>query len=96
MAVADDAGVDRLTLVINSADHALRFFDCVDRGAGVEALGVTAMPRRWVPADVEYSAIDAAGVIGHGHPLPLYLDAPGLARRITSGAVAGLAGPREE
>ncbi len=90
------AGVDRLTLVTNSADHALRFFDCVDRDARVEALGVTAMPRRWVPAGVEYSAVDAAGVIGHGHPLPLYLDAPGLARRITAGAAAGLDAPRAE
>lgn len=90
------AGVDRLALVTNSADHALRFFDCVDREARVEALGVTAMPRRWVPEDVEYSAVDAAGVIGHGHPLPLYLDAPGLARRITAGAVAGLDAPRAE
>ena len=90
------AGVDRLTLVTNSADHALQFFECVDRSARVEALGTAAMPRRWVPAEVEYSALDAAGVVGSGHPLPLYLDAPALARRITAGAVAGLAGSRDE
>ncbi|MFM7107409.1 MAG: alpha/beta hydrolase [Planctomycetaceae bacterium] len=90
------AGVDRLTLVANSADHALQFFECVDRSARVEALGTAAMPRRWVPAEVEYSATDAAGVVGSGHPLPLYLAAPGIARRIAAGAVAGLDQPRGE
>jgi esterase/lipase superfamily enzyme len=87
------ACIDRLTLVVNSSDCALRFFPCVDRGVRAEALGATAMPRRWLPADVEYGAVDAAGIVGVEHRLPLYLDSAPLVRRITAGAVADLATP---
>lgn len=90
------AGVDRLTLVANSADCALKFFNRVDRSIGIDALGVAPMSARRLPADLEYCAVDAAAAIGHGHLLPLYLDTPCLARRITAGAVAGLdAAPAE-
>lgn len=87
------AGVDRLTVVANSADYPLKFFHCVDRDLRTAALGATAMPRRWLPADLEYRAIDAADIVGHQHSLPLYLSSGPLVRRIATGAVAGLAEP---
>lgn len=87
------ACIDRLTLVVNPSDCALRFFPYVDRGVRAEALGATAMPRRWLPADVEYRAVDAADIVGPEHRLPLYLDSAALVRRITAGAVADLAAP---
>lgn len=87
------AGLDRLTIVANSNDSALTFFHLVDRDLRAGALGVTAMPRRWLPADVDYAAVDAATIVGHRHRLPLYLDSAALARRITSGAVAGFDAP---
>ena len=90
------AGVDRLAIVANSADCALQFFDRVDPCVGAEALGVAAMSRRRLPADLEYSAVDAADVVGHGHLLPLYLDSACLARRIASGAVHDLGAPGVE
>jgi len=85
-------GIDRLTLVINSRDLALRLFPHLDRADGADALGAVGMPRRWLPGSVEFTATDAASVVGKRHALPLYLESPALARRITSGAVAGLAG----
>ncbi|MGI9177637.1 MAG: alpha/beta hydrolase [Pirellulales bacterium] len=84
------AGIDRLTLVINSRDLALRLFPHLDRGDGADALGVVGMPRRWLPGSVEFTATDAASVVGKRHALPLYLESPSLAWRIASGAVAGL------
>ncbi|MFM9059897.1 MAG: alpha/beta fold hydrolase [Planctomycetaceae bacterium] len=90
------AGVDRFTLVANSADCALTFFNRVDRCVGAEALGATGMSGRRLPAGLEYCGIDAADVIGHGHLLPLYLDTPCLARRIAAGAAAGLDAPPGE
>jgi len=87
------AGLDRLTIVANSDDSVLTFFHVVDRDLRAGALGAAAMPRRWLPADVDYAAVDAADIVGHRHRLPLYLDSPTLARRITTGAVAGFGGP---
>jgi esterase/lipase superfamily enzyme len=86
------AGIDRLTLVINSRDLALRLFPHLDRADGADALGAVGMPRRWLPGSVEFTATDAASVVGKRHALPLYLESPSLARRIASGAVAGLTG----
>jgi len=87
------ACIDRLTLVANSSDAALRFFPCVDRCLRTEALGVTAMPRGWLPADVDYRAVDAADVVGVEHRLPPYLDCRAIAGRIAAGAVADLESP---
>jgi len=86
------SGVQRLTLVINSRDIALRMFPHLDKQTNLEALGVAGMSRRWVPAGVEFTATDAAPVVGLRHALPEYLQSPSLMRRIASGAVAGLAG----
>ncbi len=82
-------GIDRLTVVANSADCALAFFPSVDRVTRAEALGTTAMPRRWLPPDLEYSAVDAAAIVGPQHSLALYLGSGSLARRISAAAVAG-------
>jgi hypothetical protein len=84
------SGIDRLTLVINSRDLALRLFPHLDRAESSDALGVVGMPRRWLPGDVEFTAADAAPIVGKRHSFPLYLESPGLARRIATGAVAGL------
>lgn len=84
------AGVDRLTLVVNSADLALRFFPHVDAGVRAEALGVTGMPRHWLPPHVEFTAVDGADLVGRQHNLPLYLDSAPLVRRISAGALGGL------
>jgi hypothetical protein len=84
------AGIDRLTLVINSRDLPLRLFPHLDRGEGIDALGVVGMPRRWLPGHVEYTATNAAPIVGRKHSLPLYLESPTLAGRIVAGAVAGL------
>lgn len=81
---------DRLTLVINSHDDALRFFPCLDRDVRAEALGYVGMPRRWA-GGIEFSATDAAGVVGKKHGLPLYLASPSLNRRIAAGALESLA-----
>ena len=86
-------GVDRLTVVANSADCALAFFPSVDRGIRAEALGSTAMPRRWLPAEMEYAAVDAADIVGPQHSLPPYFASGTLARRIAHGTVAGFAAP---
>jgi esterase/lipase superfamily enzyme len=85
------SAVHRLTLVINSRDIALRMFPHLDRSTDADALGVSGMSRRWVPAGVEFSSTDAAPVVGLRHALPEYLQSPTLMRRIATGAVAGLA-----
>lgn len=87
------ACVDRLTLVANPSDFALRFFDCIDRCDHTDALGVVAMPRRWLPADFDYRAVDAADIVGVKHRLSPYLDSAVLARRIAVGAMADLNTP---
>jgi len=88
---AATSAVQRLTLVINSRDLALRMFPHLDREDDSDALGVVGMSRRWLPAGLEYSATDASSVVGVRHALPEYLESPSLMRRIATGAVAGLA-----
>ncbi|MEI6504513.1 MAG: alpha/beta fold hydrolase [Planctomycetota bacterium] len=85
-------GINRLTLVINPRDLALRMFPHLDRVEGADALGTVGMPRRWLPKGVEFTATDAASIVGKRHAFPLYLESPTLARRIASGAVSGLNG----
>ncbi|MFM8734765.1 MAG: alpha/beta fold hydrolase [Pirellulales bacterium] len=83
-------GINRLTLVTNSRDLALRMFPHLDRESNSDALGVVGMSRRVVPAHVEFSAADAAPVVGPRHALPEYFRSASLMRRIAAGAVAGL------
>jgi hypothetical protein len=85
-------GVDRITLLINSRDEALRFFPLLEPDVRVAALGFVGMPRRWLPADVEYDAVDAAGIVGKLHTMRRYLDSRPLAERIAGGVLDGLAG----
>lgn len=84
------AGVDRITLLINSRDEALRFFPLLEPEAKAPALGFVGMPRRWLPAEFEYDAVDAAGIVGKFHTLRRYLDSRSLAERIAGGALDGL------
>ncbi len=86
------AGLDRLTLLINSRDEALRFFPLLEPTVKLPALGFVGMPRRWLPADLEYDATDAAGIVGKLHTMRRYLDSRSLSERIAAGAVDGLAG----
>lgn len=86
------AGIDRLTLLINSSDLALKMFPHLEPGAKIDALGSVGMPRRWLPGPVEYSATDAASIVGKRHAFPLYLESATLSRRIAAGAVGGLSG----
>ncbi len=81
-------GVDRLTLLINSRDEALKFFPHVDNA---DAMGYVGMSRRWLPVGIEYASNDAANVVGKQHTMWRYLRSPSLADRIAIGAVAGLA-----
>lgn len=83
--------IDRLTLVINSRDDALRFFPLLDRELRIDALGHVGMPRRWLPPEVEFTATEAAAIVGKQHGLQLYLASPALARTIAAGALDGLA-----
>ena len=85
-------GLERLTLVINSRDDALKFFPLLDRDQRADALGYVGMPRRWMADGIDFSATDAAGIVGKTHGLPLYLASPTLTRRIARGALEGLAG----
>ena len=80
---------DRLTLVINSRDDALKFFPWLDRDVRADALGKVGMPRRWAGA-AEFTATDAATFVGKNHGLPLYLASPALSRRIATGALEAL------
>jgi hypothetical protein len=86
-------GVDRITLLINSRDTALRFFPLLDPNTKAAALGLVGMPRRWLPAEVEYDAVDATGVVGKLHSMRRYLDSRSLAARIAAGALDGLGEP---
>jgi esterase/lipase superfamily enzyme len=85
-------GVDRITLLINSRDEALRFFPLLEPDVRAAALGFVGMPRRWLPADVEYDAVDAAGIVGKLHTMRRYLDSGPLAERIAGGVLDGLMG----
>jgi esterase/lipase superfamily enzyme len=84
------AGIDRLTLLINSSDLALKMFPHLEPGGKIDALGSVGMPRRWLPGSVEYSATDAAAIVGKRHAFPLYLDSAALSRTIAAGAIDGL------
>jgi hypothetical protein len=84
-------GVDRLTLLINSRDEALKFFPKVEPNVRADAMGYVGMSRRWLPAELEYSATDTARAIGKIHTMWRYLESRSLSDRIAHGAVAGLA-----
>jgi hypothetical protein len=86
------AGLDRITLLINSRDEALRFFPLLEPRAKAPALGFVGMPRRWLPPEFEYDAVDAAGIVGKFHTMRRYLDSRSLAERIAGGALDGLEG----
>lgn len=81
--------VDCLSLTINSRDDALRFFHLLNQQTKVDALGFTGMPRRWVPSEVAYSAVDAHQIIGREHGFPLYLRSTTLMRRICGDSYGG-------
>lgn len=82
--------LDRLTLLVNSTDDALRFFPLLDCSQRADALGYVGMPRSWMPATVQFSSADAANVVGRTHGFQHYLASPSLMRRICSGATTGL------
>lgn len=83
-------GIDRVSLVINSRDDALRFYHLLDPCLKADALGYVGMPRRWMPADIDFSMVDASRIIGRQHGLLLYLKSGTLMRRICKSAVVGL------
>ena len=82
--------IDRLTILSNSSDIALRFFEHVDRSLRTEALGNIGMPAAWVPRGIEFSQVDCAEIVGPSHRLKNYLNSPLLMRRICSAAGRGL------
>lgn len=82
--------IDRLTLLYNSDDCALNFFEYVDRSLRTEALGHEGMPARWVPRGVGFSQVDAAPIVGTSHAFKDYLGSRSLMGRICSGAGRGL------
>jgi len=87
--------IDRLTLLVNSDDDALRFFRFLDCRQRAEALGYVGMPGRWIPAGMPYASFDAAGIVGRTHGFPYYLSSPSLMRRICTGATTGLETPAD-
>jgi esterase/lipase superfamily enzyme len=87
--------IDRLTLLVNSDDDALRFFRFLDCSQRAEALGFVGMPWRWIPAAVQFSSLDAAGIVGRTHGFPQYLASPSLMRQICTGATTGLETPAD-
>jgi esterase/lipase superfamily enzyme len=84
------AGLDRFTLLINSRDEALRFFPMLEPHVRADALGFVGLPRRWLPVELEYSATDAAAVVGKMHTMRRYLDSATLSSRIANGLLDGL------
>lgn len=84
-------GVDRFALLVNSQDEALRFFPLLEPSVRVDAMGYVGIRRDWLPADLEYAASDAAGIVGKLHTMRRYLDSRPLAERIATGALSGLA-----
>ena len=84
------AGFDRLTLLNNTRDRALAFFECIDRSLRTEALGREHMPARWLPPTKEFVQVDAAGIVGGSHRFPPYLESSSLRRRLVGGAMDGL------
>ena len=83
-------GVDRLTLVNNTRDLALKFFEFLDPTLRADALGREQMPARWIPPGVEFVQVDAADIVGKDHRFVPYLSSPPLRRRIAAGALDGL------
>ena len=84
--------VDRLTLLNNTRDKALGFFEFVDPDLRTEALGHENMPARWLPPEIEFVQIDAAPIVGKSHRFPPYMESPSLRRRLAAGALDGLTG----
>ncbi len=82
--------IDRLTLLNNTRDQALRFFEFVDPDLGTEALGHENMPARWLPPEIEFVQVDAAPIVGKSHRFPPYMESPSLCRRLATGAMDGL------
>jgi esterase/lipase superfamily enzyme len=82
--------IDRLTLLNNTRDQALRFFEFVDPDLGTEALGHENMPARWMPPEVEFVQVDAAPIVGKSHRFPPYVESPSLRQRMATGALDGL------
>lgn len=82
--------IDRLTVLYNSDDLALRFFEHVDRGLRTEALGHEGMPASWVPRGTAFNQTDAAPIVGISHAFKDYLCSRPLMARICSGAGLGL------
>lgn len=83
--------IDRIVLLNNSSDTALRFFPWVDRGLEADALGRVGMPSRWTPPGSELRQYDAAAAVGSSHRFLLYLEAAGVSRRMCDGLLDGLA-----
>ena len=84
------AGVESVSLIINTRDDALRFYHLLDPRLKADALGYVGMPRRWMPAEVDFSMINAHRIIGRQHGLPLYLRSGTLMQTICNAAMAGL------
>ena len=84
--------IDRLTLLNNTRDQALRFFAFVDPDLGTEALGHEHMPARWLPPEIEFVQVDAAPIIGKSHRFPPYMESPSLRQRLAAGVLDGLTG----
>jgi esterase/lipase superfamily enzyme len=84
--------IDRLTLLNNTRDQALRFFEFVDPDLGTEALGHENMPARWLPPEIEFVQVDAAPIIGKSHRFPPYMESPSLRQRLAAGVLDGLTG----
>lgn len=82
--------IDRLTLLNNTQDKALGFFEFIDRSLRTDALGHENMPARWLPPEIEFVQVDAAAAIGKSHRFPLYMDSPSLRQLLVSGALDGL------
>ena len=84
------AGLERFTLLINSRDEALRFFPLLEPQVKAEAMGYVGVSRRWLPDGLEYTATDAASVVGKMHTMRRYLDSVALSDRIAGGLLDGL------
>ena len=84
------ACVDRLTVIINSRDDALRFFPLLDPRVDIPALGYVGMPSRWAAENTTFRMTDAAAIVGRQHSLTRYLESATLSSVIATAAVAGL------
>lgn len=81
--------LDRLTVIINSRDEALRFFPLLDEQRDVPALGYVGMPRCWVSENTTFRITDATSIVGRRHSLLEYLDSATLSAVIASGVATG-------